>query len=67
MRVRKMRQLMQYPLASTENMDETALWLNMPGNTTVAHIGQCSIPICTAGHDKGRFTVTLAVMADEKN
>jgi len=45
-------------------MDETPLWFDMPGETTVTHTGQRSVPVCTTGHDKGRYTVVLAAMAD---
>ncbi len=45
-------------------MDETPLWLDMPGDTTVSRVGERSISIRTTGHDKGRFTVVLAAMAD---
>jgi len=36
MRVRQMREMKQYPLALIDNMDETPLWMDMPGDTTVA-------------------------------
>jgi len=45
-------------------MDETPLWFDMPGETTVTHTGQRSVPVHTTGHDKGRYTVVLAAMAD---
>ena len=45
-------------------MDETPLWLDMPGDTTVTRSGERTVSIRTTGHDKGRFTVTLAAMAD---
>ncbi len=59
-----MRLLHQYPLGCIGNMDETPLWLDMPGDTTVSRVGERSISIRTTGHDKGRFTVVLAAMAD---
>ena len=40
------------------------LWLDMPGETTVSGTGEKTISIRTRGHDKGRFTVILAAMAD---
>ena len=46
------------------NMDETPLWLDMPGDTAVMRAGERTVSICTTGHDKGRFTMTLAAMAD---
>ena len=45
-------------------MDETPLWLDMPGETTVTRTGDRSVPIRSTGHDKARFTVVLAAMAD---
>ena len=55
-----------YPLSSIGNMNETPLWMDMPGETTVAHTGERSIRIRTTGHVKGRFTVCLSAMADRK-
>lgn len=46
------------PLSSIANMDETPMWLDMPGETTVARTGDRSIPIRTTGHNKGRFSCT---------
>ena len=54
----------QYSLSLIGNMDETPLWLDMPGKTTITHTGDQSVPIRTTGHNKGRFTVVLAAMAD---
>ena len=36
----------------------------MTGDTTVARVGERSIPIRTTGHKKGCFTVILTAMAD---
>ena len=33
-------------------MDETACWMDMPSETTVTHIGVCSVPLKTTGHEK---------------
>ena len=59
-----LRQRNQYPLSYIGNMDKTPLWLDMPGETTITRTGQKSVPVHTTGHDKGRFTVVLAAMAD---
>ena len=64
LRVRKMRLLHHYSLSCIGNMDETPLWLDMPGDTTISRVGERSVSIRTTGHDKGRFTVILAAMAD---
>jgi len=53
-------------MSSIGNMDETPLWLDMPGDTTVAHVGERSVAIRTTCHDKGRFTVIVAAMADRR-
>uniref|UniRef100_A0A1X7UBJ9 HTH CENPB-type domain-containing protein n=1 Tax=Amphimedon queenslandica TaxID=400682 RepID=A0A1X7UBJ9_AMPQE len=66
MRLRKMGYLNSYSLSSIGNIDETPLWLDMPGDTTVARVAEHSIPICTTGHDKGCFTVILTALADGK-
>ena len=62
--VRKLRHIHQYPLSAIGNMDETPLWLDMPGDTTVARTGDHTISVRTTGHDKGRFTAILAAKAD---
>ena len=54
----------QYALSLIGNMDETPLWLDMPGETTVTHSGDRSVSVRSTGHDKNRFTVILAAMAD---
>ena len=53
---------MKYSLSLIGNMDETLLWLDMPGETTVTHSGNRSVTI--HGHDKEHFTIVLAAMAD---
>ena len=42
-------------------MDETAVWFDMVGASTVAANGAKSIPLKSTGHDKLRFTVILTV------
>lgn len=54
----------KYSLSNIGNMDETPLWLDMLEETTVTRTGERTISIRTTGHDKGRFTVILAAMAD---
>ena len=46
------------------NMDETAIWLDMPGLTTVDVIGAKSVPLKTTGHEKEKVTVCLAAFED---
>lgn len=63
-RVRKMWLLHQYASMCIGNMDETPLWLDMPGDTTMSRVGKHWISVHTAGHDKARFTVILAALAN---
>ena len=46
------------------NMDETPIWADMPGVTTISKTGTKMIPIRTTGHEKNRLTVCLAAKAD---
>ncbi len=45
-------------------MDETACWMDMPSDTTVAPVGARLIPIKTTGHTKDHYTVILTARAD---
>ncbi|KAL2091434.1 hypothetical protein ACEWY4_013697 [Coilia grayii] len=45
-------------------MDETAVWFDMVGSTTVDTRGARSIPLKTTGHEKSHLTVVLAAKAD---
>ena len=56
----------EYPLSSIRNMDETPLWLDMPGDTTITRQGDRTVCIRTTGHDKMGFTVALSAMADRR-
>lgn len=40
-------------------MDETAVWFDMVGESTVAAKGTKSVPLKSTGHEKLRFTVIL--------
>ena len=53
-----------YSLLCIGNMDETPLWLDMPGETTISRVAERSVSVRTTGHDKSRFTVILAAMTD---
>ena len=66
MSARKRRHSKNYPLSFIGNMDETPLWLDMPGDTTITRRGERSVLLRTTGHEKGRFTVVLSAMADGK-
>uniref|UniRef100_A0A673H0R0 HTH CENPB-type domain-containing protein n=1 Tax=Sinocyclocheilus rhinocerous TaxID=307959 RepID=A0A673H0R0_9TELE len=45
-------------------MDETAVWFDMVGSTTVDARGARSVPLKTTGHEKSHLTVVLAAKAD---
>lgn len=44
------------------NMDETPIWFEMPGKSTLAKVGETEV--VWTGHDKEKLTVTLAAYAD---
>eukprot|EP00731_Ephydatia_muelleri_P001362 Em0001g1362a len=54
----------QLPLNCIANMDETAVWADMPGNSTIEVRGAHTVQIATTGHDKQRITICLAAFAD---
>ena len=54
----------QIQRSSIGNMDETAIWADMPGNTSIDSRGVKSVPILTTGNEKYRATVCLTAMAD---
>ena len=64
MATRRLQHSKDYPLGSIGNMDETHLWLDMPGATTITDSGEGSVPVRITGHEKNRFTVCLSAMAD---
>ena len=64
MGTRRLLHTKKYSLGFIGNMDETPLWMDMLGETTVTHRGEHSVPICTKAHEKNRFTVCLCAMAD---
>lgn len=60
----KMRIRHNFDLSNIGNMDETAVWADMPGNRTVDSKGVRTVPVLTTGHEKQRVTVCLAAMAN---
>ena len=60
----RMRKLRNYPISNIGNMDETAVYFDMPGNSTLHHKGEKTVIIRTTGHEKDKITVVLAAMAD---
>lgn len=53
-----------YAAANVIAMDETPIWLDMPGSTTVNEAGATSVTIRSTGHEKDRVTVCLAAKAN---
>ena len=45
-------------------MDETAVYLDMPGEFTLQETGSRTVSIRTTGHDKDKVTVMLAALGD---
>ena len=52
-------------LVNIGNMDETPAWFDMPTSKTVDSVGAKTVLLKTTGHEKTRFTVVLACLADE--
>jgi hypothetical protein len=62
--VLRMRTLRQYDDRDILNMDETPVWLEMPGKSTLNMKGASEVSVASTGHEKERVTVTLAAYAD---
>ena len=60
----KMQREKDYPLSLIEIADQTPLTFDMPADSTIDFSGTSSISMKTTGHEKNRFTVLLACMAD---
>ena len=45
-------------------MDETPVWLELVGKTTIATKGAKDVPIISTGHEKLRQTVVVTARAD---
>ena len=56
-----------YDLGSIVNMDETPVWIDMPGDYTLETKGSKTVTIGSTGHEKTRITVCLTAMADGSN
>ena len=53
-----------YELSQIINMDETPMFFDMLGNSTVNKSGERTVFVKTTGHEKQHFTVVLACCAD---
>ena len=59
-----MRSVHNYSARNMAAMDETGLWLDMHGKTTLNERGARTVAVRTTGQDKDRFTCVLAARAD---
>ena len=62
--VLSMRKRRHYSTSDMGNMDETPVWLEMPGKSTLNEAGKKEISVSSTGHEKKRYTVLLAALAD---
>ncbi len=62
--VTRMRKIRGYDISKIGNMDETPIWMDMPGNYTLEEVGLKTITMASTGNEKSRLTVMLAAMAD---
>lgn len=60
----RMRQRHEYTMDAIINMDETPIWVDMPGTTTIEKVGTKTVTMKSTGHEKSRLTVMLAAKAD---
>ena len=58
------RSRFQFAPGAIGNMDETAIWADMPGAKSVDVKGVKTVSILTTGHDKTRVTVCLGALSD---
>ena len=62
--LRTMQVRHKYSTDSIFAMDETACWMDMPSDTTVANTGSHSIPLKSTSPEKDHFTITLTAKAN---
>ena len=60
----KKRKQKNFDLSAIGNMDETPVWFDMPAVRTVESRGAKTVFVKTTSHEKTRFTVVLACLAD---
>ncbi len=60
----RMRKMREYDLRLMGNMDETPVWLEMPGTSTMDFEGAKSVSMSSTGQHKKRFTCILAGLSD---
>jgi len=59
-----MRRFRGYEDSEMLNMDETPVWFEMPGKSTLSKAGEKEVRVSSTGHDKEKLTVTLGAYAD---
>jgi len=59
-----MRRFRGYEDSEMLNMDETLVWFEMPGKSTLSKAGEKEVRVSSTGHDKEKLTVTLGAYAD---
>ena len=64
LKVRRLRNKMNYELGNIFAMDETAVWNDMISNKTVEKRGAQSVNLKSTGHEKSKITVCLTATAD---
>ena len=62
----KERKRFDFALENIINMNETPMYFDMPGNTTVDKVGSKTVSVKTTGHERQHFTVVLACQANGK-
>lgn len=62
--LRHLRETQNYSDSSIYAMDETPIWIEPVGTTTVELKGSKQVPIHSTGHEKVRITVILSARAD---
>ena len=65
-KIRDLRMVHKCSAKKITAMDETGLWLDMLGRTSVEETGSQTV-VKTTGRDKDQFTVVLAAQADGSN
>jgi hypothetical protein len=50
-----MRRFRGYETSEIGNMDETPVWFQMPGKSTLAESGEKEVRVATTGHEKERL------------
>lgn len=62
--VTRMRKFREYSDSEILNMDETPVWFEMPGKSSLSYAGETEVRVASTGHEKEKITVTLAAYGD---